>query len=89
MARTSMEQEQVEEAIAAMFINSGLENKQELTFDDFKALMAEHMEQLSNASLKIQGTIITLYLFFKSLPWLVLFIIFANSKLEINKKVAT
>ena len=55
MARTSMEQEQVEEAIAAMFINSGLENKEELTYDDFKALMAEHMEQLSNASLKVQG----------------------------------
>ncbi|XP_071836101.1 dual oxidase 2-like isoform X2 [Apostichopus japonicus] len=56
MARTSMEQEQVEEAIAAMFINSGLENKEELTFDDFKTLMAEHMEQLSNASLKIKGS---------------------------------
>ncbi|XP_071953912.1 dual oxidase 2-like isoform X2 [Antedon mediterranea] len=50
-----LEPSQLEQVVQTMFSSAGFESKNELSLEDFNQLMGEHKEELSNASLQIQG----------------------------------
>lgn len=55
MVNASVTSEQMEQLVSSMFTAAGFENKQFLTVEDFRVLMRDHKEELSNAKLNIQG----------------------------------
>ncbi|XP_035207728.1 dual oxidase 2-like isoform X3 [Stegodyphus dumicola] len=51
LANQSLSSSQIEELIASMFSSAGLQKKQEITFDDFTHLLADHREELGYVQL--------------------------------------
>ena len=55
LVNASVTKEQLDALVDSMFTAAGFENKQNLTVDDFKVLMRDHKEELSNAKINVQG----------------------------------
>ena len=55
MVNASVTSDQLETLVDSMFAAAGFQNKEFLTVDDFKVLMRDHKEELSNAKLNVQG----------------------------------
>lgn len=45
----------MDDLIASMFTSAGLEKKEEITFDDFLHLLADHREELGYVHLSFDG----------------------------------
>lgn len=50
-----MENEQIDQVVASMFQQAGLNNKEELTFDDFSKLLKDYKQYLDCAQLDFGG----------------------------------
>lgn len=55
LVNASVTGEQMNQLVDSMFTAAGFQNKEFLTVDDFKVLMRDHKEELSNAKLNVQG----------------------------------
>ena len=55
LVNASVTGDQMNSLVDSMFTAAGFENKQHLTVDDFKVLMRDHKEELSNAKISVQG----------------------------------
>ena len=55
LVNTSVTSEQMNQLVDSMFTAAGFQNKEFLTVDDFKVLMRDHKEELSNAKMNVQG----------------------------------
>ncbi len=55
MVNASVTPDQMDQLIDSMFASAGFQNKTELTIDDFKVLLRDHKEELSNAHLNVKG----------------------------------
>ena len=55
LVNASVTSEQLDQLVDSLFTSAGFQNKEVLTVDDFKVLMRDHKEELSNARLNVQG----------------------------------
>ena len=55
LVNASVTPDQMDQLIDSMFASAGFQNKNELTIDDFKVLLRDHKEELSNAHLNVKG----------------------------------
>ena len=55
LVNASVTSEQLDQLVDSLFSSAGFQNKEVLTVDDFKVLMRDHKEELSNAKLNVQG----------------------------------
>lgn len=55
LVNTSVSPDQMDELVDNMFKSVGFQNKENLTVGDFKLLMRDHKEELSNAKLNVAG----------------------------------
>ena len=55
MVNASVATEQLDHLVDSLFRSAGFQDKEKLSVDDFKVLMRDHKEELSNARLNIQG----------------------------------
>jgi dual oxidase len=55
LVNTSVTPQQMDNLIDSMFTAAGFQSKEYLTVDDFKVLMRDHKEELSNAKINVQG----------------------------------
>ena len=57
LVNADVEPGQLDSLTDSMFSQAGFQSKNELTFDDFKAVMAEYKEHLEDAQLNLSGTL--------------------------------
>ncbi len=55
LVNADVEADQLDTLTDSMFSQAGFTNKDELTFDDFRAVMAEYKEHLEDAELNLSG----------------------------------
>ena len=55
LVNADVESDQLDALTDSMFSQAGFTNKNELTFDDFRAVMAEYKENLDEAQLNLSG----------------------------------
>ena len=55
LVSADVESDQLDALTDSMFSQAGFTNKNELTFDDFRAVMAEYKENLDEAQLNLSG----------------------------------
>lgn len=55
LVNASVSPDQMDSLVESMFATAGFQNKEQLTAQDFKVLMRDHKEELSNAKLSVAG----------------------------------
>lgn len=55
LVNADVESDQLDTLTDSMFAQAGFGNKEELTFDDFRAVMAEYKDSLEDAQLDFTG----------------------------------
>lgn len=55
LANEKLSNEEIDKVIDSMFTSSGLQDKQEISFDDFQKLLSGHQDVLNYATLNFEG----------------------------------